>query len=74
MQQMRWMGKKIRRKKGPVESLSESPNSVAAMMTDREIPRDMDLREVWDRTTDKKQRQMAMLEVYTAVHSCWIEH
>ena len=55
--------KKIRRKKGPVEPLSGSPNSVAAMMSDRTIPEDMDLRDIWDKSTDQTKRQLEMLEV-----------
>lgn len=61
--QIRWGSKKIKKKKGPVDPLPNSPNSPAAMLGERIIPTEMDLRDVWDRAIDQRQRRMEKLQV-----------
>lgn len=54
--QVRSFGRKIKRKKAPVEALKDSPNSLGALLGDREIPADMDLREIWDRASQNSKQ------------------
>eukprot|EP00210_Caulerpa_lentillifera_P008328 g7944.t1 len=61
---VRSFGRKIKRKKAPVEPLPNSPNSLGALLGDRQIPLDMDLREIWDKVT-KQQRSTESIDSTT---------
>lgn len=53
---VRSFARKIRRKKSPVEALPHSPNSIAALLSEREIPKEMDLQEIWQTTKEHHRK------------------